>query len=757
MAGNPAEPARVAAHSVQDQAVLEDYLLTPDSRTKRLGIACSGGGIRSASYSLGALQVLREAGVLARAEYLSAASGGCYTAIAHSTMVATTGGDFPEDPEKNPVRPKDDKQRARALTRAFQDLAPWAPGSPEEKNLRFRPGYLAAGARGKLWLAANLTYGIVRHLLPFAAGIVLAGALTGLMFHQWVDVDGGVATLPAVWISVGLAVAALLSLAARQAVQSKPRPSDTLLQTLQGFTMTLAIAAIATLALIVALPELLVFLRHYGRGPLGPRAVHIRVLLGGVGATLLLLGLSFLAQRGRFVRVSGLLTLSIGPLLVIVPYIGVTYWATVKGLHWSRSAGDPWPLWFATGAAVLLAIFANLDEVTPNMHLFYRERLATIFTGERALDTGGTDSFVYVEPPWSVNLYLSWMRAQDVLRRNEPELARLPKLIVCAAVSLSDAVPPGRHAASFTFERDKCGGPLTRYVPTRALEGRAGPGVLTMPAMMAISGAALAPSMGRRTKPGLRLLMALFNIRLGVWLPNPLQEGGQRASELRLSREESATDAEATVVDPSGAESRLPDTRFRRPGALYVLREALGMNSLRNRYVYVTDGGHWDNLGLVELLRRGCTEIVCFDASGDDARHFHTLSNAISLARSDLNVIITIDTKNLEPGEGELSPKDVVRGDILYPNGVRGTLVYAKSVLPVGAPPDLVSFRQVDPKFPNHSTVDQFFDERKYESYRALGFNAAIHAVVELNNNLAKSDRFDLGDLAPAKGKGERS
>lgn len=762
---NPSSPDLVPQESVRRGTPLEEYLDWPTPN--RIGICCSGGGIRSASYSLGALQALQKRGILARAEYLSSVSGGCYTAIAHTVMVAASGEDFPE--EDGSPSPLDSDQRQQRLDSVFGGLAPWTQNSPEEKVLRDRASYLAPGGGGKFWLAINVLYGTLIHLLPFAASIIVAGGVTGFFFHRWMTIKEGVstrpritpevATMPAAWIAVALAVAAVLCLLARHLVHVSPRLGDALLQTIQTLTVIITTVAIGTLIFLVLLPELLAALGHVRDLNAKNFDFDFLVPVAG-GGTFLMAVLSFLLQRGRATRLVGTLALLLGPLIVGSAFVGVTYWVTLKGLHWHRVPliADPWPLWFATGSAILLALFAFWNEVTPNMHLFYRERLAKSFIGRRRIVKSNEGSFFrHEEPPWQIPLRFSRVRNQhDLTLKGVTHPARLPKLVVCAAVNLSDATPPGRNGASFTFERERTGGPTTGYISTRYLERRAGATALTLPAMMAISGAALSPTMGRLTRPGLRLLMAMFNIRLGVWLPNPLREGAVPAFRLMpsgpgeqrlipapdptagVSLEEDFT-AERRAIDQLPSSSRMavqqrPDPSLRRPGALYVFREALGLNSLRNRYVYVTDGGHWENLGLVELLRRGCTHILCFDASGDDAGHFHTLSNAISLARSDLGVTIEIDTAPLLPDEKGFSSSDVICGKIFYPktdegDPKEGVLVYAKAVIPKGTSPDLVSFRELDPKFPNHSTVDQFFNERKYESYRALGYAAAIRTV----------------------------
>jgi hypothetical protein len=360
------------------------------------------------------------------------------------------------------------------------------------------------------------------------------------------------------------------------------------------------------------------------------------------------------------------------------------------------------------------------------MHWFYRERLASAFVGMR-MATELPPGFEFGEPPWQDPVWFSKVGPGE-------KEARLPKLVVCAAVNLSEGVPPGRMAASFTFEQDFCGGPLTGYIAMDRMEGRARAAMVTLPALIAVSGAALSPSMGKMTRPWLRLLMALFNVRLGVWLPNPLKDPDYylTARGVRAVRETMTVLPEAPTLSPGLLATAR--RRFRRPGVLFILREALGLNSLSSRAVYVTDGGHWDNLGLVELLRRGCCQILCFDAAGDDLEHFHTLSEAIALARADLGVSIEVDLSPLRPkkGTGE-SESDHVVAKFTYPNGTPGVVVFAKAAMTPDSPQDAKDYRERDPKFPTHPTSDQLFNERKFESYRALGAHAAKGAVDALN------------------------
>jgi hypothetical protein len=229
-----------------------------------------------------------------------------------------------------------------------------------------------------------------------------------------------------------------------------------------------------------------------------------------------------------------------------------------------------------------------------------------------------------------------------------------------------------------------------------------------------MSGAAISPSMGKLTKRPLTFLMALANVRLGVWVPNPRRIGQFEQSKRRRRY-------------------------FARPRPWYLLCELLGRNRIGARYLYVTDGGHYENLGLVELLRRGCTEIYCLDASGvgRGKAEFNELGEAIALARSELGVEIEFpdeDPEDLKPGkETQRAKKDVVRGTIAYRladgSKVEGRLVYVRNTMTDEATWDARAHQLRDPRFPRDSTIDQLYTDQKFEAYRVLGEQAAERAV----------------------------
>jgi hypothetical protein len=332
-------------------------------------------------------------------------------------------------------------------------------------------------------------------------------------------------------------------------------------------------------------------------------------------------------------------------------------------------------------------------------------------------------------------------------------------LIVCAAANVSDpgATPPGRGVTSFTFSPLAMGGPLVGGIATEYFEEKLPQKCqrdFTLPAAVAMSGAAISPSMGKLTRPSLRFLMGLANVRLGVWVPNP-----RRLDSFITTRRTLCKD----VVDGGRAKvkaavtptARIPEEQLEQareqagsktaawrphPRPRYLLKELLGWNSINDKYLYVSDGGHYENLGLVELLRRGCMKIYCFDASG--GRSMGALGDALALARSELGVEVEFardDLEELSDREG-LAARACAVGKIRYTRSdiaEEGTLVYAPSVMTAELPWDVHAYKAADPVFPHHSTADQLFTDQKFEAYRVLGRNAGIEAMRAMDSAAA--------------------
>jgi hypothetical protein len=395
-----------------------------------------------------------------------------------------------------------------------------------------------------------------------------------------------------------------------------------------------------------------------------------------------------------------------GPLLLLSLVVLAAAWALSA---FSKPGSDEDVLYATVIAVVAFAgLYAIADLNTWSLHPFYRDRLCRAFALKRVRENG----FVIAKQ----RDYKELVRLSEsgIEPNTEGEPSHWPTLIVCAAANVSDpgATPPGRGVTSFTFSATAIGGPLVGATETSEYEDRLGRNRardITLPAAVAMSGAALSPSMGKQTRRPLTFLLALANVRLGVWVPNPRHVNDSWKQWM-------------------GGDDKDRRDIYRMPRPSYLFRELLGRNRVDAKFLYVSDGGHYENLGLVELLRRGCTKIYCFDASGGAG--FTALGDAIALARSELGVDMEIDPRPLLPkGDRNLAESDCVDGDFTYADGTKGKLIYARTVMTAKVPFDVTAYHDDDPTFPHHSTADQLYTDQKFEAYRALGWCAGNHAA----------------------------
>jgi hypothetical protein len=245
---------------------------------------------------------------------------------------------------------------------------------------------------------------------------------------------------------------------------------------------------------------------------------------------------------------------------------------------------------------------------------------------------------------------------------------------------------------------------------------------LTIGTAMAISGAAASPNMGYHSSPVLSFLLTLFNARLGWWLGTP-GKYGQETYKL---------ESPAFALQP-------------------LLAEAFGRTDRTHPYVYASDGGHFENLGLYEMVRRRCRFILVVDAGADPACSYEDLSGAIRKVRSDMGISIEVPDEAQRgifsrsntpvhqhggrPPElriaflGTIRYSDVDAKESPLTAAVRqkydGVLVYIKPAFyNTKEPLDVVNYANTHTTFPHETTADQFFSESQFESYRALGLFA---------------------------------
>jgi hypothetical protein len=244
---------------------------------------------------------------------------------------------------------------------------------------------------------------------------------------------------------------------------------------------------------------------------------------------------------------------------------------------------------------------------------------------------------------------------------------------------------------------------------------------------MAISGAAANPNMGYHTSGPLAFLLTVFNVRLGWWVGNPRWDGPAQ-----------------------------------RPGPMFALRylldELAAQTTDRSKFLNLSDGGHFDNLGLYELVRRRCRFILIGDGEQDPELTFGSLAGAIRKCRTDFGVEIDLDLHAIEETSG-LSKAHCAVGTITYPEqdptGVvpsfamrnpdgraMGLLVYFKASLTGDEPEDIREYRSRFGEFPHQSTGDQFFTESQFESYRHLGLHLARAALENVPRGITLPQAF---------------
>ncbi len=436
------------------------------------------------------------------------------------------------------------------------------------------------------------------------------------------------------------------------------------------------------------------------------------------------------------------------------------YW---QHLTTTQFIADPSKRWFLSGLAPLLALCAitglllawRVDINIFSMHNFYKNRLVRCylgasrekqrnpnpFTGFDDYDDASLDLFAnsgadpieeahpnghkrrhetYVGPYPIVNATLNVSSGGKLQyqERKGQSFIFTPLYTGFSAETVADEMRLGdsAHACSLARYQDKsqrraaANGKPCAYRPTRLTAGRVSVGMA-----VAISGAAVSPNMGYHTSTAVSFLLTVFNVRLGWWLGNALK-----------------------------CSFRSPGPPF---GLMYTIRELFGLANADSRYVNVSDGGHFDNMGIYELVRRRCRYIICCDGEEDANMAFNGIGNAIRKCRTDFGVDIDLPLERLRKTAG-FSRAHCAVGTIKY-RGFEGHIVYLKTSLTGDEAPDVLEYRARKPEFPQETTADQWFDESQFESYRRLGHHIAdkVFANADLGRGSAQDRERFFTDL----------
>jgi len=732
----------------------------PSTSRGLVGLSLSGGGIRSAAFCLGVLQGLEVARVLPKADYISTVSGGGYVGGATILGMSEGNGKFPLPSELGKAE------------------------NPNLAHLRDFSGYLVAGGvRDTVTAFANIVAGVAANtlvVLPIIlllAGITIAFNPTRESLRQTADFGGlNLLNLDSSFV-LSIHVFLLACVVGGLALFALARLWD------KGERVRQRLRWIW--ATIVAVPLLLFFieLQPAAIAWLWDRLDVIRSSDGGIDfrglvASAAAILTTFSAAIGRILRSpdkksglgrflipvrKALLYLAVGlvvPLLLWLSYLTLSMWGIVNShadiaawavaipppcevatqapqqsplavammefLHgrelqpvygaptsvsevfcnaqtwlaeifFQPAEGEPtrtiaiWVLYVVI-AAIIGMLWFLIPANAYSLHYLYRDRIVRTFL----FFSGGGDERAKAASQRQLKYKLS-----DI------NTSLSPYLLINAALNIHgsrEVNQRGRNADFFLFTPKYVGSKLTGYCQTEALENKT-PG-FDLGAAMTISGAAASASVGARVNAFFVFSLALLNIRLGYWLLNP-----------RL------------IAADQGRASRSW-------GPVWFLREAFGRLRSDSDLTSLSDGGHLENLGLYELLRRRCAVIIVVDAESDPDIVMPSFVEAQRYARIDLGIRIDLEwdmiaerSKNYDPKKRAHGPHAAM-GLVHYDDapgdeGEIGLLIYLKASASGDEADYVREYKRRYPKFPHESTLDQFFGEAQFEAYRALGFHIA--------------------------------
>lgn len=366
--------------------------------------------------------------------------------------------------------------------------------------------------------------------------------------------------------------------------------------------------------------------------------------------------------------------------------------------EWLSTGPREW-LWIAAAIAVAVGWFVNINYLS--LHRFYRDRLMEAFLPdlEFAKAHCGNDGHFASQPPAEA---ANRTAVQDLFCKGEFDgpfhIVNTNLVLIKSGNRKFDK----RGGENFVITPLHAGSEATGWHSTGRLAG----GGMTLATAMATSGAAADPHTGvggvglLRSWP-VAFLLSFLNIRLGLWVRN------------------------------LGGWNRLRKTPNQfMPG----LRELLGLAyKPTSGFLHLSDGGHFENLAVYELIRREVDLIVVCDAGADPKFDFKDLQNLVRRVEADFDAKIRfIDKRPIKdvipsaklgfPKEVEFAKRGHAVAAVKYRSGRIGTLIYLKTTMIDGLGLKTLGYKGSNPLFPDQTTADQFFDAEQFEAYRELGW-----------------------------------
>ena len=771
-------------------------------RKPATGVALSGGGIRSATFSLGVLQALAKSGFLEKIDYLSTVSGGGYIGSSlHWWWNGRNGSKTPFGPGKDdfPYGCDDPEDARRTAAKQGKILC----------YLRSHGNYLVPGGgigffsgigivlRGValnliLWLtlATAAAWGLIclSDLIASTTGSTASagepvaaipsplGQLaevvsepSGTVMASYSKGTGGYIQLPfvfalCIWVAYFIAawfvVAAIFYSFATFFGRSRGKPTaDDASEGLTFFGLLLAYLPggnryagrrVSEQTYQKTLPLCLVFLAiglipvlHGQAAQMAGKPGLQGLIATGIGVVSGLWGYVRSARQlpsGPVSQMAEQIALPVGSALflygaAILSYDLAIFFREPEHYFGETTSLDPLPFGLTAGylllvltiAAVVMAFAVNINHISP--HRFYRDRLMEAFM-----------------PAWTVveRNISGWSPDADRFRMSEAwpsdtGAAQTPFPIVNAnAVLVNESTKKQlsgeennerrqlklRGGDNFVLTPYACGCRATGWRTTTDFMADG----MTLASAMAISGAAANPDSGylgtgQTRNRTVSLVMRLFNLRLGYWVPNPRRKWQVKLLEMLRIKPNHIWPGFSYAVTPMGHRS-----------SRWLLE--------------LTDGGHFDNLAVYELVRRRASLILVCDGEADEKTAYNALVSLIRRVEQDFEAKITFEPK--------VGPELLVENcDMDYPSGAKcakqgyfvakieypphngkpkaiGAIIYIKATMIDGVSLKTKGYKGAHPKFPDQPTADQFFDEEQFEAYRELGYKIAQSATSQL-------------------------
>lgn len=695
---------------------------------KLYGLAISGGGIRSSSFGLGVLQalVLKDVDLLKKIHYLSTVSGGGYIGssltwflnqgLPDGDTAGTSTENFPfgakgfgaknmpnediEEEEKEVIPIAEEKENKNAILDFIRQHGNYlTPG----KGIDF---ISLIGVVIRSTFVSLLVYFSLLSLLMTL--LKLSGAFTlklQILLSEFINLKFPFPFDENILLNTSFAL--LLLIVLMGIIYS----FSTIFKVRYKYLINSQkwVGYLWTTILVLIVLGILPLITNWAESAISASA-------SGIGGILLGLYEQFKSRKpdnkksvlSTFRILLGAAALIYG--LLVLSYLTVIY---------ASKNYENWWILIPLTIVVILGIGVNLNKF--GLHRMYRDRLMETFMANKKNIVNNT---------WGPATEADSCLIETMCDKN---INPKPYHIINTNIITADSPRPkfnGRGGDNFILSPEYCGSDATGWRKTNDYRKyRFGNNGITLATAMATSGAAINPSAGPNgqglTKNKLiSVLLGLLNIQLGFWSDNP--------------------DPNKKVL------FRLP-SNFLFPG---LFGNVLGRKLNENQpSVLLTDGGHFENLGLYELIRRRLDVIIVSDAGADEDFKFDDMTNLIEKIRVDFGTKIkfgeVIDCgdksrpcdkfplKDMIPDQkdgplGEkllLANKGFAIANIYYSEqenqNNKGILIYIKTTLTKDLPADLYGYKMSNPTYPDETTADQFFSEIQFETYRELGFQLA--------------------------------